>query len=61
MGQVADLHSVVNQQRHSHDMGAVQYFADNAAANRVAIQADQQIEQRGAVADHNILFTVAGT
>lgn len=56
--QVTDLHVIVHQQGNGPDVRAVECFADDTAANGVAVQPDEQIEQGGAVAHLNILFAV---
>ena len=58
MGQIADLHGIIYQQRHGTDVRTVECFADDAAANGITIQTDQQIEQCCAVTHQNVLFAV---
>ena len=41
-------------QRHADDIGAVEVFAEDTGRNRIAVEADQEVEQRRAVADENV-------
>ena len=58
--QIADLHTVIHIQRHGGDIRAVQFIVDHTGANGVAIQTDEQVEQRSPVADHDLLITFQG-
>ena len=51
---------VVHVQGHGHDVRAVQGAVDDAAANGIAVQADEQVEQGGPVADHDLLGALQG-
>ena len=61
MGDIADLYVIVHQQRDGHDVLSVQFLADDATADGVAVQSDQQVEQRRPVPDNNVLFAVPRT
>ena len=54
VGDVADLHIIVRRQGYCHNVLAVQRFVNHAAANGVAVQPDEQIEQRCAVTDMDV-------
>ena len=53
-GDVADGHFIVNIELFGDDVLAVEFMADNAGANRVSVQADEQVKECGAVADFDV-------
>ena len=57
---VADAHLVIHLEGAGYDIFPVQILIDDAAADRVAIEADQKVEQRRAVTDHDVLRAVPG-
>ena len=60
VGDVADLHGIIHQQGDGDDVCTVQRLTDHAAANGIAVETDQQVEQRCPVPDHDILFALPG-
>ena len=54
VGDIADLHIVVCFQRDRDDVLPVQLFINDAAADRIAVQTDQEVKQCRTVADHDI-------
>ena len=57
---VADLHVVVDFKRLGNDVRSVQFFADDAAADGVSVQTDEEVKEGGAVADDEFLVAVHG-
>lgn len=55
---VADGHFVVNIEVSRDNVSTVELVADDARANGVAIQTDEQVEKRRAVANLDIAWTV---
>ena len=51
---VTDRHFVVDIETLRDDVLAIKFVADDAGANGVAVEADKQIEKRGAVADLDV-------
>lgn len=60
VGDVADFHIIVRRQRHRHNVLAVEGLVNHAAANGVAVEPNEQVKQRGPVADLNVLSAAAG-
>src|SRR5690606_18060123 len=50
----ADLDALVHLERHGHD-GRVQVVGDDPGGDRVAVQPDHQVEDRGPIADPDVL------
>ena len=53
-GDVADGHFVVNGELLGDDVFAVEFVANNAGADSVSVQADEQVKECGAVADFDV-------
>ena len=51
---VTDGHFVMNVEMPCDDVPAVEFVANDAGADGVTVQADEQVEKRGAVADLDV-------
>ena len=49
MDNVSNLHIIIHCQGNGDDIRSIQLFIDYTAADGIAIQTDQKVEQRGAV------------
>ena len=56
VGDVTDLHVIIDIERDCHDVFSVQFFADHTTANGIPIDADQEIKEGCAVADNDVFF-----
>ena len=52
---VADFHVVIDSERAGDDVRAVEFFADDTAADGIAVEANHHVEEGGAVADDDFL------
>lgn len=57
---VSDLHVIVDLERFGDDVRAVEFFADDTAADGVSVKTDQKIKERGAVAYDQFAVGVDG-
>ena len=61
VGNIANFHVIIYPKKTRNDIRSIEGIVDDSAANGIAVQADEEIEERGAVANEDILFALERT
>lgn len=55
---VANFHVVINSQRNCNNVWAVEFLVNKTGADGIAVQTNNQVEDGGAVSDHDVLIAI---